>query len=154
MMVRVAKGEDSRRRPDDGVVWGIEGIEAYATDLADMSKSGAEDAGSFQGGWRGCHNVYPQMSGRPAAAVYLRRVAPLFEGDARGDILAAAEAYDEATEAWREFEKQLGRPLGDKHGEAWENPEHRKAGTWSEHLDINEVMLATRLAPGGFLDLL
>ncbi|HUL13739.1 MAG TPA: hypothetical protein VLU73_16435, partial [Methylococcaceae bacterium] len=33
----------------------------------------------------------------------------------------------------------------------WRAPEHRRARTWSEHLDINEVMLATSLAPEGFL---
>ena len=33
----------------------------------------------------------------------------------------------------------------------WRNPEHRNADTWSEHRDINEVMLATSLAPEGFL---
>jgi hypothetical protein len=37
--------------------------------------------------------------------------------------------------------------------EYWLNPEHRKSRTWSEHRDINDVMLATSLAPGGFLDL-
>jgi hypothetical protein len=36
----------------------------------------------------------------------------------------------------------------------WRNPEHRRAITWSEHRDINEVMLATSLAPEGFLVLL
>jgi hypothetical protein len=36
----------------------------------------------------------------------------------------------------------------------WRAPEHRRARTWSEHLDINEVMLATSLAPEGFLVLL
>ncbi len=36
----------------------------------------------------------------------------------------------------------------------WRNPEHRRASTWSEHRDINEVMLATSLAPEGFLVLL
>jgi len=33
----------------------------------------------------------------------------------------------------------------------WRNPEHRRSGSWSEHMDINEVMLATSLAPEGFL---
>jgi len=36
----------------------------------------------------------------------------------------------------------------------WRDPEHRRASTWSEHRDINEVMLATSLAPEGFLILL
>jgi hypothetical protein len=33
----------------------------------------------------------------------------------------------------------------------WQDPEHRRAHTWFEHLDINEVMLATSLACDGFL---
>jgi hypothetical protein len=34
---------------------------------------------------------------------------------------------------------------------SWLDPEHQRARTWSEHRDINEVMLATSLVPGGFL---
>ncbi len=33
----------------------------------------------------------------------------------------------------------------------WLDPAHATIGTWTEHLDINEVMLATALAPEGFL---
>jgi len=33
----------------------------------------------------------------------------------------------------------------------WLEPVHATARTWTEHLDINEVMLATALAPEGFL---
>jgi hypothetical protein len=33
----------------------------------------------------------------------------------------------------------------------WLDPEHRETRTWSEHRDINEVMLATSLVPAGFL---
>ena len=33
----------------------------------------------------------------------------------------------------------------------WRAPEHRRGATWAEHHDINDVMLATALAPGGFL---
>jgi hypothetical protein len=35
----------------------------------------------------------------------------------------------------------------------WLDPAHRQAATWTEHQDINEVMLATSLAPGGFATL-
>jgi hypothetical protein len=41
--------------------------------------------------------------------------------------------------------------LGDAIETFWLDPEHRSTSTWSEHRDINEVMLATRLAPDGFL---
>lgn len=33
----------------------------------------------------------------------------------------------------------------------WRDPANRDTATWSEHCDINEVMLATSLAPEGFL---
>ncbi len=33
----------------------------------------------------------------------------------------------------------------------WMNPEHQKAVTWKEHVNINSVMLATSLIPEGFL---
>ncbi|MHC4716019.1 MAG: hypothetical protein ACYS5V_03555, partial [Planctomycetota bacterium] len=130
LMVSAANGDDSRRRPNDGVVWGVVGIEAYADDLADMSKSGAPEdkKGYFQGGWRGCHNVYPQMSGRPAAATYLKRIAPAFQGDTKEHILAAGKSYEDATGAWRAFEAQLGRPVADKHNDAWQSEANRVAG--------------------------
>jgi hypothetical protein len=33
----------------------------------------------------------------------------------------------------------------------WRTPEHREVDSWLEHADINDVMLATSLAPNGFL---
>jgi hypothetical protein len=41
-------------------------------------------------------------------------------------------------------------PLGEKIELFWRDPAHQRVSTWSEHRDINEVMLATRLAPDGF----
>ncbi|MEA3292463.1 MAG: hypothetical protein U9Q71_09220 [Pseudomonadota bacterium] len=41
--------------------------------------------------------------------------------------------------------------LGNEIESFWRNPEHQRASTWSEHRDINEVMLATSLVPKGFL---
>ena len=35
----------------------------------------------------------------------------------------------------------------------WREPEHRQVQSWLDHLDINEVMLATALAPDGYLQL-
>jgi len=45
-------------------------------------------------------------------------------------------------------------PLRDAIEVTWRNPEQQRAATWIEHQDINEVMLATSLAPDGFLVLL
>ncbi len=42
-------------------------------------------------------------------------------------------------------------PMRDQIESFWREPDHRRASTWTEHRDINEVMLATSLAPGGFL---
>jgi hypothetical protein len=36
----------------------------------------------------------------------------------------------------------------------WRDPEHQHTDSWTEHRDINEVMLATSLAPDGMLELL
>ena len=36
-------------------------------------------------------------------------------------------------------------PLGEEIESFWRDPAHQRASTWSEHRDINEVMLATRL---------
>jgi hypothetical protein len=41
--------------------------------------------------------------------------------------------------------------LGDDIESYWRAPGHRRSDTWMEHRDINEVMLATSLAPEGFL---
>ncbi|MEA3411947.1 MAG: hypothetical protein U9R74_10460 [Pseudomonadota bacterium] len=43
------------------------------------------------------------------------------------------------------------RPLGREIETFWRDPGNQRAGTWTEHLDINEVMLATSLAPDGYL---
>lgn len=42
-------------------------------------------------------------------------------------------------------------PMRDEIESFWRDPSHQRAGTWSEHRDINEVMLATSLVPEGFL---
>jgi len=42
-------------------------------------------------------------------------------------------------------------PLGDEIEAFWRRGDNRRAAGWTEHRDINEVMLATRLAPDGFL---
>ena len=44
-------------------------------------------------------------------------------------------------------------PLGEGIESFWLDPAQRQARTWLEHLDINEVMLATALIPDGFLTL-
>ena len=45
-------------------------------------------------------------------------------------------------------------PLRDKIETFWRDPDNRRSDTWTEHRDINEVMLATSLVPDGYLMLL
>jgi hypothetical protein len=45
-------------------------------------------------------------------------------------------------------------PIGKAIESFWRAAEHRQTRSWSDHRDINEVMLATSLAPDGFLALL
>jgi hypothetical protein len=42
-------------------------------------------------------------------------------------------------------------PVADTIEQFWLDERNREAGTWKEHQEINMVMLATSLAPGGFL---
>ena len=60
--------------------------------------------------------------------------------------MAVSPAVRAELEALRRY-----APLGEEIESFWRAPAHQRAGTWSEHQDINEVMLATRLAPDGFL---
>jgi hypothetical protein len=43
------------------------------------------------------------------------------------------------------------RPLAAHIERFWLEPARRESGGWSDHRDINDVMLATSLAPGGYL---
>jgi hypothetical protein len=45
-------------------------------------------------------------------------------------------------------------PLRNEIEAFWRNPEYQRTATWTEHQDINEVMLATSLVPDGFLELI
>jgi hypothetical protein len=42
-------------------------------------------------------------------------------------------------------------PLREKIEQFWLDGKNREASTWTEHREINMVMLATSLAPDGFL---
>jgi len=89
-----------------------------------------------------------------------RRVAFRELGLAIG--LAASERLEESMNATRPGEPAVSGltaalrsyvPLGEAIESFWLDPAHRQTPTWSEHRDINEVMLATRLAPLGYLEL-
>lgn len=47
----------------------------------------------------------------------------------------------------------LHRPLADTIQDFWSAPAHRLSSAWTDHRDINTVMLATSLAPEGYIQL-
>jgi hypothetical protein len=65
--------------------------------------------------------------------------------------LSAVELIEEETETEQIQALAPYVALGSEIKSFWLDPEHREARTWSEHRDINEVMLATSLVPAGFL---
>jgi hypothetical protein len=48
---------------------------------------------------------------------------------------------------------QTCQPLAEQIETFWSDPAHRLGRTWTEHSDINAVMLATSLAPDSYLQL-
>ena len=105
------------------VEFGMAGMEAYASDIADVEKP----AGAFAAGWRGCHAIYPQWTARKCTAVYLKRAAGQFPTKVARHIRAAAKEYEAAYAAWREWETHLGRE-GKAPKDAWDAKGHREAG--------------------------
>jgi hypothetical protein len=60
--------------------------------------------------------------------------------------------FSRATEVHRQIQGLAPYvALGSEIKSFWLDPEHRETHIWSEHCDINEVMLATSLVPAGFL---
>ena len=96
-------------------------MEAYAADVADLSKS----VDYWNAGWVGCHCIYRQMTNRKCLAIYLRRMAGKFSAKVSEGMLAAAQKYEDAYAAWLEWERHLGK---DVRPDAWEVPENRLAG--------------------------
>jgi len=68
---------------------------------------------------------------------------------AGADRDAAAPTHPELRARLEALRQYL--PLAGEIESFWREPEHRCATTWVEHRDINDVMLATSLAPDGFL---
>ena len=98
--------------------FGLEGIEIYAADCADIET---------YGDWVACHPINPQWTVRNSTAAYLDQVAGarIFPAHIAEHITAAAREYRAAYEDWREFYNQLGH---DAPGNAGKTKERRLAG--------------------------
>jgi len=121
-----AKGQERFK----DTVFGLQAIEAYARDLADMSLTVEQD---FDWGNNACHAITPQWTTRRHIGAYLERHAALFDSPVRAPILAAASSYRAANASWIVFDEQLGQRYvsrdGGKQAEGWANPQRRKAGS-------------------------
>jgi DNA-binding transcriptional MerR regulator len=129
-IVQMATDDPRAKNPDfEGVKWGLEGLEAYAADVGDVSKAG-KPGEYFYDGWLGCHAIYPQISGRASAAVYLERLGKsgIFPEAGNARVLAAAKSYGDARAAWGEYEKHLGNEETAEASDSWMVEEHRLAG--------------------------
>jgi hypothetical protein len=78
-------------------------------------------------------------------AIGLEAAQHLWQASAQGAAAARPEVRAQLEALTRYV------PLAQEIESFWRDPAHRSARTWSEHRDINEVMLATCLAPDGFL---
>ena len=63
-------------------------------------------------------------------------------------IFGAARELKARTKALKQYEA-----LAEAIDRFWLEPEHQKVRSWTEHQEINMVMLATCLAPDGYLTL-
>jgi hypothetical protein len=91
---------------------------------------------------------------QPAATRLAFRELGLAIGlEAADRLRRAVEPRGRAGSKLREQLEALARhaPLRAEIESFWLAPEHRRAPSWTEHRDINDVMLATSLAPDGCL---
>ena len=96
--------------------------------------------------FRPVHKLPPRVSG--TGAVYRHPGHSENADDDRaapGTFFKPARTGGQAIEAHR-FERLSG--IIDRF---WRQPIHQQSDTWCEHRDINSVMLATSLAPDGYL---
>jgi hypothetical protein len=143
-IVRMAHDDPRATNPDfAGAAFGLSGLEAYATDVGDMSKSGKPDV-YFESGWMGCHAIYPQISGRAAAALFLKRLGEsgIFQTQVNAQILAAAKAYHAARAAWGEYERHLGNEEAAEVSDSWMIEARRLAGAAAIHKAIKHEKTA------------
>jgi hypothetical protein len=115
--------------------FGLDGIAAYAADVADVENKASEYFKETS--WLGCHAINPQWAIRNSTAVYLDRLArsTVFPAGANRHLLAAASDYRCAYLAWQDFYRELGH--GAPEG-AWDTARNRLAGaaaarSWLEH---------------------
>jgi hypothetical protein len=115
--------------------WGLDGIRAYAEDIADMSKP--DDY--MIAPWKACHAIHHQWQARRFPGVYLRRAAMEFPQQIGEYLTDSADNYDAAYKAWQRWYSILGenpqirsergsKAAAEAKNSAWTCPASRMAG--------------------------
>jgi hypothetical protein len=134
-----------------GSLFGLEAIEAYASDIGDVTKTLEED---FVFGNNACHAITPQWTTRRYIAAYLEERSRLYADPARSHILEAAGHYHDAYASWTLFDELLGQRYMHRYGGdqevGWADPERRQrasAGVYAalEHEKAAVAALRTAL---------
>ena len=81
-----------------GVPRGLAALEAYLADMSDPTKSFDELSEWF------CWATFERLSARRCCAEWLRSAAGILGGQARGPLLAAADHYEEAFQAYHTYD--------------------------------------------------
>ncbi len=82
-----------------GVPRGLAALEAYLADVSDPTKSFDELSEWF------CWATFERLSARRCCAEWLRSAAGILGGQARGPLLAAADHYEEAFQAYHTYDE-------------------------------------------------
>ncbi len=104
-MARAAEADPrGSATPGGSTGYGTAGIRAFARDLGDL----ALRPDHWGGCWISGYCVYRQVSGRAAAARFVRAAVADCAPAAAQSLLAAAESFERAAEAWAGWDAELG----------------------------------------------
>jgi len=121
-------------------------------DAADVSRGDIADLIDAAGAGLGAVIGQHQLQAPPAHRLAFRELG-LATGLRAADRLAASARAPQGPDRLDDSLAEISdwSPLADDIERTWLQAENRDFPAWTDHRDINEVMLATCLAPGGYL---
>lgn len=109
LMIRCAEADARQQVPELAqAIYGLQGIRTFVKDMGDLTKK----PDYWHHGWLGGHCVYRQISGRSAAAIFLKSHLAYVTARAREHVEAATAAYSQAAHAWEKWGQCLGMESG------------------------------------------
>ncbi|GEM_PF-1657828 len=104
--------------------FGLDGMEAYAADVADPAKP----ASYFDPAWQACHAINRQWHARESAANWLARVAATQPAAAADHLNRASALYRQSHDLWLQFRTLLTPEPGQTLEAKWSEPAPRQQG--------------------------